>query len=216
MPGFGVLVDDFDDGVRDPVKWSGSYGDIVEAAGRARVPCTSGFSAYQSAAAYTLAESQVACRVYAPSAGGAAVEAVAELLVVSSVGGTDAGFSINVVTGQMRMISRVGYADGAEVDIAYEPVAHGWLRLRESAGSLVWDTSADGATWTVRRTAASPAWVSDTNLSATLAGHRDSGSDDFAEFDSFNLLRRTALTAASPTGPVLAPLQRSVPSMIGG
>jgi len=215
VPGFATLTDTFDDGVVDPVKWVGSYGDIEEAGGRARVPCTTAFSAYQSAVVYTLAESQVACRVYAPAAGGAAVEALAELLVVTSVGGTDGGFSINAVTGQMRLISRVGYADAGEVVLAYDPGAHAWLRLREAAGSLLWDTSTDGATWTTRRTAASPAWTADANLSVILAGHRDSGIDDFSEFDNFNVMRRARLTPAAPAAPALAPLARAVPTMSG-
>jgi hypothetical protein len=215
VPGFGMLTDTFDDGVRDPVLWAGSYGDIVEAGGRARVPCTTAFSAYQSAAAYTLAGSQVACRVYPPAAGGAAVEALAELLVITSVGGVDGGFSLNAATGQLKLISRVGYADAAEVVLTYDPAAHAWLRLREASGALLWETSPDGGTWTVRRTAPSPAWTAEANLSVILAGHRDSGSNDFCEFDNFNLLRRARLTPSSPAGPGLAPLKRSAPAMSG-
>ncbi|WAZ20170.1 hypothetical protein STRCI_001269 [Streptomyces cinnabarinus] len=215
MPGFGMLTDTFDDGVRDPVLWSGSYGDVEEAGGRARVPCTTAFSAYQSAAVYTLTGSQVACRVYPPAAGGAAGEALAELLVITAVGGTDGGFSLNRVTGLLKLISRTGYADANEVVLTYDPVAHAWLRLREASGLLLWETSPDGGTWTARRTAPAAAWTADTNLSVILAGHRDSGSGDFAEFDNFNLLRRARLTSASPAGAALAPLERSAPAMSG-
>ncbi|MGV4984517.1 hypothetical protein ACVB8X_13935 [Streptomyces sp. NRAIS4] len=215
MPALGTLVDDFDDGVRDPAKWPGSYGNIVEA-GRARVPCTTDYSAYASASVYTLAGSQVACRVYAPAAGGAAVEALAEVLVLSSVGGTDAGFSLNAVTGVLHLISRTGYADPNEVALTYSPSAHAWVRLREAAGTLAWDTSADGATWTTRRTAASPAWTADTALSVVLAAHRDSGTGDYSEFDSFNLLRKARLAAAARTAPILSHLARTGPGMSGG
>lgn len=198
MPGFGLLQDSFDDGVRDPVLWSGSYGNVVEAGGRARVPCTTDYSGYASATVYSLADAQVACRVYPPAAGGAAAEALAEMLVLTSAGGTDAGFSLNAATGQIKLISRVGYGDPAEVALTYDPAAHAWVRLREGDGSLYWDTSPDGRTWTTRRTAVSPAWVSDTHLGVVLAGHRDSGTGDFSEFDNFNIVR--------PGGP--RPLQR--------
>lgn len=200
MPGFGMLQDTFDDGVRDPVLWSGSYGNVVESGGRARVPCTTDYSAYASATSYSLAGAQVACRVYPPAAGGAAVEALAEVLVLTSTGGTDAGFSLNAKTGQLKLISRVGYADPGEVALAYDPAAHAWVRLREGEGFLYWDTSPDGRTWTTRRTAASPAWTANTNLGVVLAGHRDSGTGDYSEFDAFNIVR--------PGGP--RPLQRGL------
>jgi len=193
VPGFGMLQDTFDDGVRDPVLWSASYGDVVEVGGRARVPCTTDYSAYGSALVYSLAGAQVACRVYPPAAGGALVEALAEVLVLSGTGGTDAGFSLNVVTGLLKLISRVGYGDVGEVALAYSPTDHAWVRLREAAGSLYWETSPDGVTWTVRRTAASPTWVSNANLSVVLAGHRDSGTGDYSQFDNFNIVRSGGL-----------------------
>lgn len=200
MPQFGILLDDFDDNVRDTVKWSGSYGAVVEAGGRARVPCTTDFSGYASAPQYTLTGSMVACRVHPPVTGGAAAEALAEVFVITPTGGTDAGFSLNTVTGQLSCLSRVGYFDPAPVTLAYSATTHAWLRLREESGSLYWDTSPDARTWTTRRTIASPVWAADADLAVVLAAHRDSGTGDFAEFDSFNIVR--------PGG--LRPLQRGL------
>lgn len=34
--------------------------------------------------------------------------------------------------------------------VAYSAVTHAWLRIRESAGTVFWDSSTDGATWTNR------------------------------------------------------------------
>lgn len=216
MPGFGMLRDDFDDGSRDVVLWSGSYGDVVEEAGLARVPCSTAFSAYQSASVYSLAGSQVACRVVAPAAGGATVEALAELLVITSIGGTDGGFSLNAVTGQLSLVSRSGYFDGEAVALTYSPTDHAWLRLREAEGALHWDTSPDGTAWTTRRSSASPAWVSDVNLSVIMAGHRNNGVDDYAEFDSFNFTRAGAIAPSprSTAGP--GPLARTGATLSGG
>lgn len=216
MPGFGMLQDNFDDNSRDLVKWSGSYGDVVEAGGRARVPCSTAFSAYQSASIYTLDESQIACRVYAPTVGGATVEALAEVLVITSTGGTDGGFSINTVTGQISLVSRSGYFDGAAVVLTYSATTHAWLRLRESAGVLHWDTSPDGVTWTTRRSSASPAWVNDVNLSVILAGHRNNGTSDFAEFDNFNLARSSRMADAFRAGTAVAHLARTGSTVSGG
>lgn len=208
------LVDTFDDGVVDPVLWSHRYGDPVEVGGRGRVPCTTGFAAFQSAPVYTLAGSHVHARVWPPSAAGATTEAIAELLVLTTVGGTDAGFTVNAVGPTLKMADRSGYFDGSAVTIPYDPVAHAWLRLRETDGALLWETSPDGITWTTRRTSASPAWASDTTLSVALASHRDTGATDHAEFDTLNAPPPqtstpagigAAATAGSPTvtpGPV--------------
>ena len=89
----------------------------------------------------------------------------------------------------MGLYSRVGYADAGALFPAYDPVVHAWLRLREDAGSLYWETSPDGQSWTVRRTAATPAWAGQSNLSLLFEAHRDAGTADFAELDSLNISR---------------------------
>lgn len=216
MPGFGMLSDRFDAGVLDPARWPASYGDPVVQGGRLRVPCTTGYAACASASVYRLADAQVACRAYPPAVGGAVAEALAEILVITAVGGTDAGFSLNAATGQLRLVTRVGYADPGEVVLSYSPTVHAWVRLRDGDGFLYWDTSPDGVTWTTRRTAAAPAWTADSDLGVILAGHRDSGPDGVAEFDSFNITRPGRLGAASRTGAVVAPLQRRGPTLSGG
>lgn len=199
MPGFGMLRDNFDDGVLDPVVWSQSYGDPVEAGGRLRVPCTTGYAGARTASSYTLAWSQIAARVYPPAPGGAAT-AACSLLVLTDTGGTDAGFLIDPAQGAMGLYLRVGYADGGALFPAYDPVAHAWLRLREGGGSLYWEASANGTAWTVLRTAASPGWAAAANLSLLFEAHRDAGTPDHAELDSLNIVR--------PGG--LRPLQRGL------
>lgn len=186
--GFAALADGFTDNVVDPVKWPDSYdpGGFTEAGGRARVACSTSYNAYASAETYRLRESHVHVRMWPPAAGGAVAEAWAQLLVQTQTLGTDAIFEVSAITGNLIMASRTGYFDPAQVAITYDSVAHAWLRIRETGGNLLWDTSPDGSTWTNRRTSTSPAWVGDTTLQVQLIAHRDGGVDDFAEFDSFN------------------------------
>ena len=188
MPGFGMLQDPFDGGVLDPVRWSQSYGDPDVSGGRLRVPCTTGYAGARTASTYSLAWSQVATRVYPPAAGGAS-SAACSLLVLTDVGGTDAGFLVDPAQNAMGLYLREGYADGEALFPAYDPVAHAWLRLREDAGVLRWEASPDGRTWTVLRTAASPAWATRTDLSLLFEAHRDAGPADHAELDSLNIVR---------------------------
>lgn len=196
MPTFAELVDDFEDGVLNTTLWSGSYGDPDETGGRARIPCTTGYAGLKSGSIYTLTGSGITMRLHAPTPGGATT-AAASCLVLTSTGGTDAGFIVDTAQNALGLYLREGYADGAAVFLTYSPVDHAWLRFREDAGTLYWDTSPDGTTWTNQRTATTPAWAADTNLAFLIEGHRDAGTDDFIEVDSVNVPPFNTVSAAA-------------------
>jgi hypothetical protein len=42
--------------------------------------------------------------------------------------------------------------------ITYDPVAHAWFRFRHAAGTVFWETSPEGHTWTVRASTALISW----------------------------------------------------------
>ena len=196
MAGFNTLQDSFDDGTIDPVKWSQSYGDPIEADGRAKVPCTTGYAGLRSASSYTLTGSAVFLRIYPPAASGA-TSAAASVFIQSATGGTDAGFLIDTAGNAVGLYLREGYADGGAVFLTYSPTDHAWIRIREDAGSVYWDTSPDGIDWTNRRTASTPAWAADANLSVVVEGHRDAGTDDYVEADNFNVAPVTTYDASA-------------------
>ncbi|MBD9721968.1 hypothetical protein PV755_09515 [Streptomyces caniscabiei] len=185
MPTFAELVDDFEDGSLDTGLWSGSYGDPDEVGGRARIPCTTGYAGLKSGSVYTLTASGITIRLHPPTPNGAA-SAAASCLVLTSTGGTDAGFIVDSAQTAVGLYLREGYADGGAVFLTYNDTDHAWLRFREDAGTLHWDTSPDGVDWTNRRTAATPTWAADTNLAFLIEGHRDAGTNDFIEVDSVN------------------------------
>ncbi|MGW0566088.1 hypothetical protein [Streptomyces tauricus] len=180
------LRDNFTDNIVDEALWPNSFGTQAEVGGRARVACDSGYNAYSSAKSYRILNSAVAVRVYAPANGGAVTEAWAQVLLKSVVEGTDAGFEIRLTSNRLVMLNRLGYTDGTFVNVAYSPVDHAWLRLREASGTLYWETSPDGITWTVRRSETDPAWASDGHLEVQLICHRADGTPDYAEFDDVN------------------------------
>ena len=211
MASFSTLVDDFEDGVLDTGLWSGSYGDPDETGGRARIPCTTGYAGLKSGSTYTLTDAGIVIRLHAPTPGGATT-AAASVLVLTSTGGTDGGFIIDPAQNAIGLYLREGYADGGAVFLTYSPTDHAWLRFREDAGSVYWDTSPDGVDWTNRRTSTSPAWAADTDLAFLIEGHRDAGTPDFIEVDSVNApLGQTVEGAASLTAAsVLAAAGRTV------
>lgn len=197
MPGLDTLQDTFEDGVLDTAsRWSGSYGDPDEVGGRARIPCTTGYAGLKSASVYTLTGNGVFLRLYAATPGGATT-AAASVLVLSATGGTDGGFIVDPAQSALGLYLREGYADPAAVFLTYSAVDHAWLRFRESAGSLHWDTSPDGVTWTTHRTAATPAWAAETGLAFLVEGHRDAGASDFIQVDNVNTAPYATITGSA-------------------
>lgn len=196
MPLLDTLEDAFT--TFDTGKWPNSYGDAGAAGGRGRIPCNvGGFAGLRSATTYTLAGSHFLVRAYPPAANGAVSAAALSLLVLSSTGGTDAGFIIDTAQGAMGLYLREGYADGAAQFPAYDPVAHAWLRLRETGGTLLWEASPDSSNWTMLRSASAPAWLSDTDLSLLLESTRADGANNFAEVDNVNLPASLVLLGAA-------------------
>lgn len=190
------LTDDFDDNTVDPVKWPNNYntgpgGLPTETGGRARVPCDTGFAAYASDNIYTLTGSHVFAQVFPPPAAGMD-DGYCQLLVLSNVSGTQIVFEVNPVTNLLLMALHVGFVDEGGQSIPYDAADHAWLRVRENAGTLYWDTSPDGRDWTSRHSDTSPSWVSDTDIELQLLAHctptvTGTPTGEYAEFDNFNI-----------------------------
>lgn len=197
MPLTGALSDDFDDNVVDAVKWPNNFntgpgGLPTETGGRARVPCDTGEAAYASDTIYTLAASQVSVQSF-PPAGTGMIEAYSQLLVTASTPGDQAIAEIDAATNVLSMTLQAGGVDEGGATIPYDSTDHAWLRIREDAGTLYWETAADGRDWTIRHTDVSPSWVSDTDLQIQLLAHCSPAvtgggpTGAFAEFDNFNV-----------------------------
>lgn len=206
MPSLSTLVDNFNDGVIG-ANWGNAYGGVSESAGKAHVPCTMAFAGYQTAYSWTLAGASFYVAVTTVPAASTATEAYASVFVnapgIGDVGGPQygyrIGFVINTVTGQLRCKNDTGYFDGGSVDLTYNATTHKFLRLRETGGNVLWDTSPDGTTWTNRRTLATPAWVTASvdTCALDLSAHRDAGIGDEAQYDLFNTLSDGAVFTGS-------------------
>lgn len=192
-----TLVDTFNDGVIGP-DWGNSYGGVTETGGRARIPCVAGsYAGYQTAKTWTLAGSSVYLQVpLAAAVNGGTLEVQTVFSVITATGGTNLAFNINTATGTLRCESNVAYFDGAAVSLTYSAVTHLWLRIRETGGNVLWDTSTDGTTWTNRRTLATPAWVTSAinTCALDLWSFRNNGTTNFAEIDNVNTPVSTAST----------------------
>ncbi|MET7687976.1 hypothetical protein ABZT06_08345 [Streptomyces sp. NPDC005483] len=209
MPSLSSLVDNFNDNVIAP-DWGNAYGGVTESGGKAHVPCVAGsYAGYQTSYTWTMAGASFFVKVVTAPAASTATEAYCAVMVnapgindnTGPTFGYRCGFTVNAVTGMLRMQSDTGYFDAGAVEIGYSPVTHAFLRLREDGVNVYWDTSPDGTTWTNRRTLATPAWITASvdQCAVDMSAHRDAGVTDEATLDLFNTLSDGAVWNASAT-----------------
>ncbi|WP_435246355.1 hypothetical protein [Streptomyces sp. NRRL F-5630] len=197
----GELIDNFNDPEIGPA-WGDSYGGVVQTGGRARIPCLpQTYAGYQTANAWTLAGSAVYVRLVTRPAASSATEAYAAFQVKSTVEGVSVGFTYNALTAKLRLFSNTDYWDDAATELAYSATDHAWLRLRETGGTVFWETAPDGAAWTTRRTLATPAWIAAAadDVAVDMFAYRDAGDADYVEYDQVNTLDNGATIEAAAT-----------------
>lgn len=82
-----------------------------------------------------------------------------------------------------------------------DPVAHRWLRVRESGGTVYWDSSADGANWTNRASVASPFALDNVGLSFQVGMNTGTAVTNW-EIESFGIDAYVGAAAAASTAAV--------------
>ena len=178
------MGDDFDATSVDTSRWPTVYGGASQTGGRARIPCVpSAFAGFLSAREWKLTGSKVTaklCKV--PAANGSSTGA-ASMWVNSATAGTRIGWTYNPATGVLFCDNHVGFGDASHTSLTYSPIDHAWLRVRESGGTVYWESSGDGASWTVRRSLATPAWLGTDTSTLEFTGTRTGGTTDNIEWD---------------------------------
>lgn len=175
------ITDDFSGTL---AKWNGStYGvDIVS--GRLRIPCSNSYpqaaiaaSPGQDLTAYPLSVQMPTT----PAAGTGTTQTHFNL----SNGSNGVHFNLNGAPLNFSM----GGSGLATSWLTYSATAHQWLRFRLSGGNLLWETSPDDATWTVRKTVTAPSWITSAPVGVTLDSsyYGTETTPGYAEFDNFNL-----------------------------
>lgn len=194
------VVDNFNDNVIDTALWSANYGGVAESGGQAVVDCdVAQYSAFATAARYSLNDSYFFCKVVPAAVNGATDTAYTAVVVTSATPGTDIAIAIDPALTTINFTVRVEYEDPDEDPyyFLYDSDDHAWVQIRAAEGLLLLEASPDGATWTTMRREALPAWAGPTgkNLKAVLESHRESGTDNTAAFDNVNVPPANRLVA---------------------
>lgn len=201
MPALATLSDDFNDNSFDTVKWPNSFGTVTETGGVCHIDSSSAWAAIESARTYTLTGSAVFAKITpAPAAGGTQVET--EFIVVSNANrsaGTYARIVIDTALSTIIFQNWVAFSDAGQVSLTYSATDHAWLRIREAAGTLYFETAPDGVTWTTRKSVATPAWAANTDISFMVEAHRATGTAQVTDVDNVNVSGAAPQTIAVGT-----------------
>lgn len=112
-----------------------------------KVPCTSSYGSVYSSSAYDLTNSQIYARVVQlPNTGNGSTSFIFQLVLDSnngiSIQANPTSIAYTVTTGGIA----------STTSATYDGTAHKWWQIRASGSNVYFETSADGLTWTTRRT----------------------------------------------------------------
>jgi len=137
----------YDFTAEDDWRFTGWSVDVAIQSGQLFLSCTSSFFSLESADRWDFTESS--CLIKASQ------------VVNASDGSTETYFGLDA--GGSNTI-QIGYQNGSilfsediagsrnSVSVPYSTFEHAWWRVRQSAGTIYWDTSSDGSFWTTQRT----------------------------------------------------------------
>lgn len=176
--------------------WVGYGSDIAAREGELRLTPSDTLTTLESLESYNLVDSYYAVELTSkgPSGNGSflghfGAYVDADNYVSFMFDGGDAGYI------SFREISE-GVESQEAVD--YRPLRHRWLRLRESSGTVYWETSHDGAYWVVRRSKAVSMDLSSTRLRLSSEFYETEPDPGLFTFDNVNLVGGTTVGPELP------------------
>lgn len=196
-PKFGGMTDTFDSDAMTAV-WSSYEDGAINTGGFLHMPVNPNFPAARSNATWSLTGSHVTAElVRIPALGSVmGVDSVSMTMVVlSQTTGTNLMIRYRKVgptsVNKLEFCSNVSNTDAGAIIIDYDPLEHRWLQIRESGGTVFWETSRTGfpGTWQIQRSLARPAWVvtDDNQLRLLFQAVGNVDPDDFGQWDNLNL-----------------------------
>lgn len=143
-PPVSTLTDDFT--TQDTSKWGGWGGNVSVVSGQLNITCTSSYLNLQSVQQYTLRDSIMTVEiVQLPNLGTGTTSLYFKAIVDGS---NDVG--IDWQGGVMEAFYTVAGVRN-NTSITYNATAHRIWRIRESGGTLYWEASSTGSSWTSLR-----------------------------------------------------------------
>jgi hypothetical protein len=162
-----VLVDDFAAVSLDATRWTAVNNAGVtgsQTGGRYEFATSNDSPAYSSLTSvhgFDLTGDRFVVKV--PDPGDRTIASLEVYISAQNRAGTDRVF-FNLVGLFMGFYQTVGGSQTFLNAVAYDPMVDVYFRIREAAGTIYWDTSTDGVSWTNKHSVAAPIQVLDLHL----------------------------------------------------
>jgi len=134
-----------------------SSGGVSVVSGRARIVADSTYATLGTTNIFSLKDSEVYAAVYPPSSFDA-TETWAQFVVESNTAPAGTRLRIQVDNSKIVLSNDAGYYDSAAVVLDYS-LNYRYLRIRESSGTVYFETSAVGTDWTVLKQVPTPSYI---------------------------------------------------------
>jgi hypothetical protein len=183
------MKDDFNDGVRSPAwarGWEDMPGMLAETGGKlviSLVPNQSTSAAYVASSSLDLTGSSVLLEVpsVVSAADGSETRVILQAPGDQEIEMSESQGHLHFSIKKLNMWQELG-------SVLYAPVQHRWWRIRETAGTLSWDTSPDGKTWTAQaQIAPAPFPIDALDLFLEGNGWAAQANPGISSFDNLNL-----------------------------
>lgn len=199
-----TLKDNFDDGQRDISLWNSRA--ALEQLGYLYLLTSGGtgvqFSYYESVNSYDVTSSAAFVQMVSVDTSNTQLT-VYPIMLTKDGGQSYIQYSIAIPPSGINLITAEYRISGSAAvtvrsNVVYDPAVHKWFKIRESAGTIYWDYSTDGSTWTNYTSVANPFAVTALKLQIQL---RDLSPDSYASqalFDNFNIAPTSDPSTANP------------------
>ncbi len=186
-----LVADGFATATRGPL-WGSSYvnngATTSQVSSRLRVTLAANqsaaaYAAYATDRLYDLTASRVVVNL--PQMVNTASHAQAYFKVGKADGGTNLAW-FEQENGTLYLRTRTAGVTSAPTTLSYSATQHRYWQFREAAGRLLFETSADGVTFTVRRDVAAPFDLTLVQVELGAGTYQAEASPGFAEFDDVN------------------------------
>lgn len=183
-----TLSDNFDDNSTDTAKWTVRIdnGTVAEQNSRLEVAAAStafGYGGYTSFNRYDLTGSRAYVHMVQPTASVEGAETYLKVFI-------DDNNEISLLKGGGSFIPRIR-VNGTNTDEypAYDAAVHKWWSIREEAGTIYYETSTDGTTWTLFKSRANPftaAQLANCRVDLIAGQYQATTGTGTAIYDNFN------------------------------
>ena len=182
-----LLADDFAGTTASPqwYSYANAGGSVAQSGGDLVVTLQAsqpvGYSGYDSSWTYDLRNSRVFVEV--PQTTSVATHAQTDIQIL---GDNNEAFTILEEAGSLEAQKFVGAAQTMLGSTTYSPSQHRWWQIREAAGTLYFETSPDGVTYTQFATAPTPSWAFAVDVTLEAGAYQTETNPGSARFGQIN------------------------------